>query len=331
MFTCVGRRVMLLKAFRKAMEELGIEGKIIATDLSHESAAMQIADVGYVVPAARKLQYIPKLEDLVREHNVGLLVPLTDVDLRPLSRHRDGFAKLGCSVMIGPEPTIQICRDKKRFSQHITRGGLPAIRTFSLGQFRRSPFYPCFTKPLRGSGGHGASIIHSGRELRKQVHFFGDQLLVQDYVPGREYTIDVYRTREGEIKSIVPRQRLLVRSGEVEQGVTIHDEELIASTRKLVGLLDGLWGVFCLQCRRPDGKEPFFFELNPRFGGGVLLSIDAGANLPLYLIQEVTGREITGKVGDFAPNRMLMRYSGDLFCDVDDPKRLRGFDSPIFK
>ena len=51
--------------------------------------------------------------------------------------------------------------------------------------------------------------------------------------------------------------------------------------------LDGMWGVFCCQCRRSGTGPVRFFEINARFGGGAPLSIAAGANLPLYLLQEV--------------------------------------------
>ena len=88
-------------------------------------------------------------------------------------------------------------------------------------------------------------------------------------------------------------QRLRIRSGEVEQGITVNDPDIIQATRDLIGAFDGLWGVFCCQCRITAGGEILFFELNPRFGGGVPLSVAAGAHLPLYLLQDLFGMEIT--------------------------------------
>ena len=331
MFTCVGRRVVLLNAFRRAMEELGVTGKLFATDVTSASSGMQVSDKGFIVPRAGNITYIPTIKDIVRENDIGLIIPLTDLDLRSLSRRRDEFAELGCTIMIGPEQTIRLCRDKKRFSDHLVQAGLSTIRTFALGQFRREQFYPCFIKPLRGSAGLGTAMIKSGRELRAHVHTFGDQLLVQDYVPGQEFTDDVYRTREGDVKTIVPRQRLLVRSGEVDQGVTIYDQEIIDMTLKLVDIMDGLWGVFCCQCRRPDGDAPHFFELNPRFGGGVPLSLAAGVDLPLYLLQEVLELPITAEFGKFKRNLLMMRYSQEITKEIEDPSSLPGFKSPIFR
>ena len=313
------------------MEQLGVTGKLFATDVTRASSAMQTSDRGFIVPKAGNISYVPTIKDIVSENNIGLIIPLTDLDLRSLSRRRDDFAELGCTIMIGPEPTIKLCRDKKRFSDHLRQAGLPTIRTFTLGQFRAEPFYPCFVKPVRGSAGLGTAMVKSGRELRAHVHTFGDQLLVQDYVPGQEFTVDVYRTRDGEVKAVVPRQRLLVRSGEVDQGVTIYDQDIIDMTLKLIDIMDGLWGVFCCQCRRPNNGVPHFFEINPRFGGGAPLSIAAGVNLPLYLLQEVLGLPITAEFGKFQHNLLMMRYSQEITKEIKDPSSLPGFKSPIFR
>lgn len=322
---------MLIEHFRRVMKELGVQGKILATDVTEAAPALQRADEQIIVPRAGNVEYMPHIEKIIQEHNVGLIVPLTDLDLRSLARHQDHLADLGCTVMVGCEPTVRICRDKRAFAERLQDAGLPSIRTFSLTQFRQNPFYPAFVKPLRGSAGLGTAKINSGRELRAHVYVFGAQLLVQDYVPGREYTIDVYRSRAGETKCIVPRQRLIVRSGEVDQGVTVHDEELLEETRKLVDLMDGLWGVFCCQCRRPDGGPPRFFEINPRFGGGAPLSIAAGADLPKYVLQDVLGLPIDADADQFTPNLLMLRYSAEFIKTVDDPSHLPGFGSPIFK
>ena len=116
-----------------------------------------------------------------------------------------------------------------------------------------------------------------------------------------------------------------------EQSDASQREGDIAAIEKLSGFLGGLWGVFCCQCRRgPDGVARFF-EINPRFGGGAPLSVAAGANLPLYLIQEVLGMPITAKVGDFTDRLLMLRYDDAVFVQVTDPRKLPGYDTPHFR
>ena len=321
----------LLRAFRDAMARLGVTGKLVAADRTSACSAFHAADVGELTPSVGRIEYIPSLLDLVAKHRIGLVVPLTDVDLRSLGRQRQKFADAGAVVMIGEEPDVRLCRDKAKTNDLFGQAGLSTIKTVSLKEFYDEPFYPCFVKPIRGSAGIATAVINNEKELRAHVATYGDLLLVQEYVPGREYTIDIYRDRQGEVRCVVPRQRLAVRAGEVSKGITIKDEELIDTSVKLAGLLGSIWGVFCAQCRRTEGGPPRFFEVNPRFGGGAPLSIAAGADLPLYLLQEVLGMPITAQVGEFTDRMLMLRYDDALFVQVDDCEGLPGFETPHFQ
>ena len=42
-----------------------------------------------------------------------------------------------------------------------------------------------------------------------------------------------------------------------------------------------------------ENGEVTFIEINPRFGGGIPLSIEAGANFPLWTIQMCQGETFT--------------------------------------
>ena len=322
-----------MRSFREAMARLGIPGKIIATDIADSTPAFHAADVSILVPEAHKPQYIQALLAAVKKHKVGLLIPLTDVDLLPLSRAKDKFARSGCTVMIGSEKPVMACMDKARTSRLIRRAGLATIRTCTLRAFLQDPFYPCFVKPIRGSASIGAAVIKNVRQLDAHLARFGTRMLVQECLPGQEFTIDVYRTRQGEVRCVVPRQRLVVRCGEVEKGLTVNDPALIEAAVRLSAHLGDIWGVFCCQCRRKaDGADaPRFFEINPRFGGGVPLAMAAGADLPLYLLQEVTGRPITAKIGEFQDRLLMLRYDEAIYLQAGAVSSLPGFDTPLFR
>lgn len=319
-----------MDSFRAAMAELGIAGKIVATDVTVSSPAFHKADVGVIVPPVGD-KYIPALEEIVQRREIGLVVPLTDFDLPQLADHQGKFEELGCTVMIGSQQVISLLGDKTALNTVLKKIGMATIESCTLDEFRKSPFYPCFIKPTHGCGGVGTGLIQNEQELRVHIKIFGDAMVVQEFIEGQEFTIDVYRSRDGVVRCVVPRQRLVVRSGEVEKAVTCKDPGLISSARLLAENLEGMWGVFCCQCRRgPDG-QPRYFEVNCRFGGGVPLSIAAGANLPLYLLQEMLGEKITAEVGDFTDKMLMLRYEEAVFVQVDDPTILPGHSTPQFR
>jgi len=320
-----------MHAFRRALAKLGVAGKLVAADKTFASSAYHAADAGAITPLVGRIEYIPALLDLVVKHRIGLVIPLTDVDLRSLGRQRQRFSDAGATVMIGDEADIRLCRDKAQTNELFGRAGLGTIKTVLLKDFYEEPFYPCFVKPIRGSGGVATGVINNENELRVHVATYGDLLLVQEFVPGQEFTIDIYRDRQGVVRCVVPRQRLAVRAGEVSKGITVKDQDLIDTSVKLAGLLGSIWGVFCAQCRRQEGGRPRFFEVNPRFGGGAPLSIAAGADLPLYLLQEVLGLPITARIGDFTDHLLMLRYDDAVFVKVEDRKALPGYDTPSFQ
>ncbi len=154
LFTCAGRRVALLEAFRAALAQVGRGGRIIAADVTEASPAYHKADLGLILPLVSQDHYIPELLEHVRKRNVKLLVPTTDRDLPVLAHNRELFDRAGCTVMVASPETIELCRNKGATNSLLSRIGLPAIKTLSLPDFLDQPFYPCFIKPVARIGGH---------------------------------------------------------------------------------------------------------------------------------------------------------------------------------
>ncbi len=331
LITCSGRRVELIDAFRAALAAEALGGKVLAADATNASPSWHAADIGLTAPGVDDPSYLDWLCGQVRDHQVGLVVPATDLDLLLLAENREGIEQLGCVVHVGTAPAVRACRDKAETARRIAAAGLEPVRTLTLEQFQAQPFYPCFAKPLSGSASVGARRIETPDALAAHVETFGPGLIVQEALEGSEYTIDVYRSRDGQVRCVVPRQRLAVRSGEVEKGVTLADTELIDAALGLSAQFEGLWGVYCCQCRRSQEGKAKFFEINPRFGGGVPLSITAGADLPRYLLQEITGRAISAEMNAFTDRLLMLRYDRAIYTQVENPDDLPGADSPSFR
>jgi DegT/DnrJ/EryC1/StrS aminotransferase family len=90
LFTSIGRRVELVRAFQKAYSVFGAEGKIIGLDVDPLAPALQAVDVPYIVPNVGSEDYIPTLETICRNEEVNLVFPLIDPDIPVLARARRG-------------------------------------------------------------------------------------------------------------------------------------------------------------------------------------------------------------------------------------------------
>jgi carbamoyl-phosphate synthase large subunit len=137
--------------------------------------------------------------------------------------------------------------------------------------------------------------------------------VVQEYLAGPEFTIDLMCDFSGRPLSIVPRERVVIRSGVIDRGRTVNDQALIdlavACSRALQ-----FAGPINIQCRVVDGR-PTVFEINPRFSGGIPLTIAAGADFPRMLLQLALGRRVEPSIGSFKSDLWMTSYESSVFLD----------------
>jgi carbamoyl-phosphate synthase large subunit len=81
-------------------------------------------------------------------------------------------------------------------------------------------------------------------------------------------------------------------------------------------------GAANIQCRIVDGV-PMVFEINPRFSGGIPLTIEAGGDFPRYLIDLTLGRPVAPRIGQFRDELWMTNYETGFYVPADqlDPGR----------
>jgi carbamoyl-phosphate synthase large subunit len=315
LFTCAGRRVELLQAFRAAGQRLGVSLRLIAVDSDPTAPALYAADVPLIVPSADHADYIPALRARVKAEHVAALIPTTDTDLVTLAAHREEFAAAGCAALIGPPEVIRLCRDKTATYAFLVEHGIDTPRTWTPAEIRVEgrPPYPLFLKPRTGSASHSVQKLEGPRDLAYYLDRVPDAI-VQEFVAGSEHTLDVYVGSSGAVRCVVPRQRWQVRGGEVSKGITVKNPAIMAAGRRVVEALGpGVRGVVTLQCVVTPDRHIRFIEINPRFGGGAPLAIAAGADFPAWLIQELRGVDPQIAFDGWQDGLCMFRYDWAVF------------------
>ena len=75
-------------------------------------------------------------------------------------------------------------------------------------------------------------------------------------------------------------------------------------------------GVITLQLFLTDDNRVKFIEINPRFGGGVPLSIKAGADFPKWILQELVGGKANIRFDGFEDGLIMLRYDSEVWLDT---------------
>jgi carbamoyl-phosphate synthase large subunit len=312
LFTSAGRRVELLRAFRRAHRSLGLKGKILVTDIQPLAPAFQAADAAFVVSKSNDLSYIPSLLEIVRRDHVTLVFPLIDPDIPILAAHKQEFAEAGATVMTPSPAGAEIARDKWKTYLMYCDLGIPAARSWLPADLKKARVeFPLFIKPRRGSAGQGAFRVENERQLEFFLTYVEDPI-IQECLPGPEITSDVVCSAEGEVWAVVSRRRIEIRAGEVAKGVTVWDDRI---ARRCVEAARGIQaiGPITVQCMLRGG-EPFFTEINSRFGGGSPLGIAAGVNSPKWYLAQAAGIQVKiPAMGKYRQGLYLTRYDESFF------------------
>ncbi len=289
LFTGVGRRIELVQAFKRAAMVLGRELKIYGADMAGTAPALAYCDHTRKTVSMKDPGYIQDLIDICVKDKIDLVIPTIDTDLIVLSRNRERFEEAGTKVMISAPDKIMICRDKNNTSSFFTGIGLEApAAAGDIDEYRGG--FPAFIKPKDGSSSIDAYKADNMEDLKVYASRIGDYV-IQPFIEGREYTIDIFCDWEGEPVSIVPRERLQVRAGEVLKTRITMDPVMIKESRKICSAFRPCGPITVQLIRDREGTDRFI-EINPRYGGGAPLSMKAGARSAETVIRLLDGEKV---------------------------------------
>jgi carbamoyl-phosphate synthase large subunit len=230
------------------------------------------------------------------------------------------FERLGVKVAVSPETTSRICNDKHALCAHLRNAGIASAQSWLPNELPAEPSFPLFIKPREGRGGVSAFAVRTRRELDFFLEYVG-RPVVQEFLIGREYTIDLLCGFDHQPRSVVPRERVVVRAGVTDRGRTVNDPALVQLGLDCASALD-FAGPVNIQCRVVDGT-PVVFEINPRFSGGIPLTIAAGADFPRMIVDLARGHQVPSSIGLFQDGLIMTSYEDALYLEQRDMATLR--------
>ena len=195
------------------------------------------------------------------QQNICLLIPTIDSELLILAEERKRLASAGIMVLVSDAELVSFCRDKRQTVNLFSSIGIdsPAILD------PQSLSYPCFVRPISGSSSKGVRSIPSALHL-STFEKDDPNNLFQEFVPStwQEYSVDCWFSRDSRLISMVPRERIETRGGEISKGVTRRGA-VLSLLRPSLERLQSACGCLTVQVFRSDqilGIE------STGFGGG---------------------------------------------------------------
>ena len=291
----------------KSLRMGGFDGRIAATDAERLSAGLYLADAYRVVPKAKDPAFFPAMLRFIEDERVEVVFPTSGFDIYEFARHKPELEAMGVVVAMSDLDAMQTCENKWEFYVK-TQGVFPLPET--ARDARTWNRFPCFVKPVFGKGSRGTHKCDTREELEFHTLHTPD-MLIQEYLPGEEYTVDVLSDLSGAPILAVPRARLETKDGISSKGRVFRDAEMERLCLELARHL-GLKGPTCMQLKRDDDGKPKFMEVNPRIGGGSVFTTLAGVNIPMLLLRIIAGMELAL---ENAKEIVVLRYYEEVVLD----------------
>ncbi len=279
------------------------------------------------VPFYDDPDFLDKLNDVIQNYGFDYVIPAYDPVIRILSEAAEA-GKLRCKLLGARAECVRICSSKRTTHVQLS-GAVPLPHLYRT--LNDVAHYPVFLKPEFGSGSKGAVKA----DTREEAEFYlarDRSLLIFEYLPGTEYTVDCYTSAQGELLFCGARERARIMNGIAVRTFPVSDgrlEEMANAINERIPF-NGVW---FFQVKTDAGGELQLMEVGPRIAGAMGLHRAMGVNFPLMMLYEAEGYEVAKPLLNnypiIADRALAARFNLELdynvvYVDLDDCLIIRG-------
>lgn len=280
-------------------------------------------------PCISESSFLEYLNDVIDNYEIDSVYPAHDSASVFFSIHAQ---EIHAQVIITDKKTTEICRSKKKTYEYLCEENFIPKTFFSVEDVET---YPVFVKPNIGQGAVGTQIIYNSNELERAIHK-DPSLIICEYLPGTEYTIDCFTDKNGLLLVSKIRDRQRVRAGISARSREYKPDQSIVNIAQIINKRLNFKGAWFFQVKKNLEGKYILMEISPRIPGTMGLSRNLGINFPMLTLFVFWGYEIS--IIDNGYDIILDRafYSAykieceydHIYIDFDDTITLNGVPNP---
>lgn len=229
--------------------------------------------------------FLEFLNKVIEDYKIDCIYPAHDSVSVFLSTHAD---EIKAQVIITDKETTDICRSKSRTYEYF-KGETFIPKYFETSEQVKT--YPVFVKPTIGQGSVGARKISSREELEKALKQ-DPSLVICEYLPGMEYTIDCFTDRHGKLRIAKMRNRERIRTGISVRSRMMERNKEVWNIAEIINSKLRFKGAWFFQLKKNADGEFRLLEISPRIPGTMGLSRNCGINFPMLTLFDSWGYDV---------------------------------------
>lgn len=240
------------------------------------------------MPFVNDKRFIEKLNEQIKNNNIDYIFPAhDDVALRLARAHNEGA--INCSVIGSPLEACEIARSKLS-TYKFFRNIIKTPKVFSNINEIKTSDLPIFLKPDVGQGSKG---VHLAKSLEEADFYYKENkhLLLLEFLPGKEYTVDCFTSHEGRLLFCEGRERSRIMNG-ISVRSSIHQDKRFLEIAQKINKQLTFRGVWFFQLKENKRGELVLLEIAARVAGTMALARAKGINLPLLSLFDAMGLKV---------------------------------------
>ncbi len=222
--------------------------------------------------------FLDYLNDAIEKYEIDCVYPAHDSVCVFLSEHAD---EIKAQVIITEPETTRICRSKEKTYEFFRDEDFIPKNYASADEVEK---YPVFIKPAIGQGSVGARKAETREELELALRSVSNEMVICEYLPGMEYTVDCFTDGKGQLLSCKLRNRERIKTGISVRSRSLETDDSIRHIAQVLNDKLTFKGAWFFQVKRNLNDEYKLMEVSPRIPGTAGLYRNTGVNLPMLTL-----------------------------------------------
>ncbi|WP_196479910.1 ATP-grasp domain-containing protein [Clostridium tyrobutyricum] len=307
---------------------------IIGVDANSNAVGFKFVDKFYKVPIGNDPNYIEFILDICIKNKVNVVIPCSDEECLSFSRSKDKFEKENIKILGPSYDSVLNSLDKGNMLYYLKKNNFEVPEFYlpqninQVNDILKKLHYPdnnVVVKPRIGRGSRGFRILDEksnileGRDVNKiKYSYFIDSLnqytvfpniVVMEYLPGEDYSVDVL-AQNGKMIYCIVRKRIKTLGGPSQVSKVVNDCEIKNIIINIVEIFN-FDNIVNIQLKCSNKNKPLVYEINPRVSGTITVCKESGIDILYYGIKKLLGYDI--ELNKICKEVHMVRYFKELY------------------
>lgn len=230
--------------------------------------------------------FFQNFNTLLEKNKIDVVIPTHDTIAKFFAGNRDNIK---AKILTADSQTADICRSKsKTFKLLKDENFIPKV--YNNADEIKSEDFPLFLKPDIGEGAKGTKLVKNREELFNELKK-DPELMIFEYLPNEEYTVDCFTDRFGKLQFVGLRTRERITMGIAFRSKTIKAPAVVKEIANIINSKLKFLGAWFFQLKKDNDGNFKLLEVSCRQAGTMTLYRNKGINFALLGVYEIMGKD----------------------------------------